>query len=209
MPSAAAINYAVLQALAERCDDALREEGWARTARSLDYRRNLNRCAQRVNVQIDAKSKDVLGVGAAICPSVHITLPDVEVERARLLGLETPGDVTWRGPIDWSAAKTEHGRWLVLELDGVTPAVDAMFAFWRRWLSPFLAELDSAAGLLRLYDAGDPRLVIDRTLVVALVAAARLERGPAVATEIADRWLGKPGPRRLNALLFENLAKST
>jgi hypothetical protein len=198
-------------ALAEVLDEPMKQAGFARKKESLTYSRALNAAEQQITIVMDCFPKYQPGAEAHIHPMLHLRLPQVSEKAVALVRgdkmlLAGAPEIIVNQPIEFTAPKDQHERWFATGKEQFTAACDSIQAFLNRWVLPFLSEVSTPAGLVKLYEANDARIMKQKHWHIFIAAAYQVTGQIDKARDVVRQQFGSPGLRKRYAPLFQSLA---
>lgn len=207
------VRAALLQALAMDVDRKFQANGFARGKNSLVYTRKLPEAIQRISFDIDTLPGLPTGKTAHLRPAYQIAMPAVSKAALELVGndaqlLAGAPEVVLNQPIEFSAPKDVHRRWLASEAE-LYSACSEVFEFSKIWLFPLLNSLSTSEDLIKLYEDKDPRIVVQNHFYIFVAAAYQLHGDSEKARELALLRFGSPSLRKRYGTLFVSLGIRT
>ena len=200
----------LLFALDEVLDEPLKQIGFARKKDSLTYCRTLNIAEQQINFVVDWFPKYQPGVEAHIHPMVRLMMPQVSEKALALVNNDdkllagTP-DVILNQPIEFAAPKDKHQRWFATGTEQFIVACDSIRSFLTSWVLPFLSEVSTPSGLVKLYESNDTRVMKQKHWHIFIIAAYQVLGQLDKARQVVREQFGSPGLRKRYASLFSSL----
>ena len=205
------IKDAILQALAELADDPFLKHGFRRNARSLDFKRKLDRTTQKITIEFQNGPRDNPNAAAVIHPWLGVNVLDINALAVEMTGNDAqsvpPNSWTLNQPIEFTSPKGIGARWFIYQRDSVSVAINNFISFCDTWVFPFLDEYRDANDVVRMYRDGDTKVLSDLTHALRVIASMILVGDFAGAQQTLSKHFGRPGPRRRLACVFDFVEK--
>lgn len=210
----------VRASLERSTDDLMEGFGFTRRRNSLIYERITQEAKQSLDIFLEIHPTDNRDASAAVYPRVKVVMPCVEKAALDMVGgdrkLLGNSDAVVSSPINFLCPKSVASRWFIYQSDSVATVLDGLYAHLQEWIVPFFDDYGSLESMCTAYmnviyqDDPDPVLPV-RSLkqILRIIAALSLVGRGKDAVFVAEKFFGKPGPRRDYSVMFEYLARKT
>ncbi len=188
------VKQAIVHMIATKLDEPLARYGFARTAKAMDYHREVENVKQVIAINFQSHPSFYPGVDAYIYPWLVISIPHVDALALQLVRdpwlLDNDPCRTFSQPMDWAAPKVRRPTWTAIGEDKIIKAGDSILSFIEEWVLRFLSDYSTPEGIVRGFEGGDERPIMTRATFVRIAAAYLLLNNPEGAKRILDQKLG-------------------
>jgi hypothetical protein len=210
MNSIREVQEALCEALAAETDEFLREHGFARANRSLEYVRVCQDGQQTLRMDVDFKPSYQLAADCRIYPWICVIFPEVNRLAIEMVGgnrlLIPHPDITFSQPFDTIMPRGANVRWYTFGSDSIPDVLRSIKGALQEFVIPFADDYRTIDSLASAYVKRDERLLWVREFYVDVAAAYLLLGRPGDAMQVLEKTFRRPGARRKYAAAFEYVA---
>ncbi|PZO86628.1 MAG: hypothetical protein DI623_16125 [Sphingomonas sanxanigenens] len=207
------IKACLIASMEAMLDPYMAENGFARRAKSLVYKREYQGSTQSIDVEVQIHPKDNPNAAAAVYPIMEVHVPAVDRVLEDMIGgnlglLEGVTKGLSNQPIEFTAQKAEKARWYVYQPDSVPEIVQGIRSFMERWTMPFLDVYATPEDIVAADEREDGRMVADRAHRMRVVAAALVCNRKTYAQALMEKRLGALGARRRYQQVYDYIEQA-
>jgi hypothetical protein len=209
------IKVSLVESMEHILDPYMAEQGFKRSKKSLQYKRNFPKSTQIINVYLYGRPRDTPSAAAAVYPFMEVLVPDVDKVYRDMLGNSPQllsgitGGIS-KQPIGFNSQKQHTGRWFIYDLSSIAFVLEEIKAFIKHWTMPLLDVYTSPEDIIATDERGDGRLLIDNQQTMRVIAAALVCKRKDYAEALLEKRLtSSTGPRKNYLQVFEYVQKST
>lgn len=206
------IRRDIVVALAAKADTVLQACRFTRPRASLTYSRHTSESIQSIAMDFFPNPTYRPGVEAHIYPRTRVKMPAIGekalelVEGDALLLANVPGLIV-NEPCEFAAPTSERRQWYATGKEEIEQSISGVTSFVEKWVVPLLDELQSHAGLRRIYESSDDRIVIrQRHWYIAVAVAYLFANDNHAAWRVLVENLGDALARQQYATAFRQLS---